>query len=114
MLVASGVELILCDGTKIKADAYEFGRRGTKSPNMIVYMAGNKRYTPIAIRHYRIKITLNTLFKVIYSRHIRNLIPDGVKLMSKIHKEPSYSGSMFHMPVILGQEHGVNTKKKGQ
>ena len=53
--------------------------------------------------------TLNGFFKEVYSANLENLIPDGVKLMSKIPfvKRDSQIGNLYHQPVILGHEHGV-------
>lgn len=53
--------------------------------------------------------TLNGLFKESYADKLRELIPDGVKILNKIpflskDKQP---GNFYHQPVILGHEHGV-------
>jgi hypothetical protein len=53
--------------------------------------------------------TLNGLFKETYADKLKELIPDGVKLLNKIkfmakQKQP---GNFFHQPLILGMEHGV-------
>lgn len=53
--------------------------------------------------------TLNGLFKETYADALKELIPDGVKVLNKIKfmakdKQP---GNNFHQPVILGMEHGV-------
>ena len=52
--------------------------------------------------------TLNGLFKELYADKVQNLIPDGIKLLSRIkfaskNKNP---GNQFHQPVVLGLEHG--------
>jgi hypothetical protein len=53
--------------------------------------------------------TLNGLFKETYAEKLKNLIPDGVKLMNKIKFLPKEKmpGNLYHQPVILGLEHGV-------
>ncbi len=53
--------------------------------------------------------TLNGLFKEAYADKLKELIPDGVKLLNRIKflgkdKQP---GNLYHQPVILGAEHGV-------
>lgn len=53
--------------------------------------------------------TLNGLFKEAYADKLKDLIPDGVKLLNKVpflakDKQP---GNLYHQPVILGHEHGV-------
>lgn len=53
--------------------------------------------------------TLNGLFKEVYADKMKDLIPDGVKLLNMIKfssKEKSL-GNLFHCPVVLGMEHGV-------
>lgn len=53
--------------------------------------------------------TLNGLFKEVYAKDLVDLIPDGVKLLSKIPfaKKDQTLGNFYHQPVVLGQEHGV-------
>lgn len=53
--------------------------------------------------------TLNGLFKEVYAKELVNLIPDGVKLLSRIPfaKKEQTLGNLYHQPVILGHEHGV-------
>jgi hypothetical protein len=53
--------------------------------------------------------TLNGLFKEVYAKDIIELIPDGVKLLTKIPfaKKEQALGGFYHQPVVLGQEHGV-------
>ncbi len=53
--------------------------------------------------------TLNGLFKEVYAKDLIDLIPDGVKLLSKIPfaKKEQVLGNFYHQPVVLGQEHGV-------
>jgi hypothetical protein len=53
--------------------------------------------------------TLNGLFKETYADKLKELIPDGVKLINRIKfmakdKQP---GNLYHQPVVLGLEHGV-------
>jgi hypothetical protein len=53
--------------------------------------------------------TLNGLFKEVYADKMKDLIPDGVKLLNLIKfsaKEKSL-GNLFHCPIVLGMEHGV-------
>jgi hypothetical protein len=53
--------------------------------------------------------TLNGLFKEVYAKDLVDLIPDGVKLLSRIPfaKKEQVLGNFYHQPVVLGQEHGV-------
>lgn len=53
--------------------------------------------------------TLNGFFKESYAKDIKNLIPDGIKLLPLIpfSKKEAILGSLYHQPVILGHEHGV-------
>lgn len=53
--------------------------------------------------------TLNGFFKEAYADKLKELIPDGVKLLNKIKFMPKdkQPGNLYHQPVILGLEHGV-------
>lgn len=53
--------------------------------------------------------TLNGLFKEVYAEKLKELIPDGVKLLNKIKflSKDKQPGNLYHQPVILGMEHGV-------
>ncbi len=53
--------------------------------------------------------TLNGLFKETYADKLKELIPDGVKLLNRIHfiAKEKMPGNLYHQPVILGLEHGV-------
>ena len=53
--------------------------------------------------------TLNGLFKETYADALKELIPDGVKLLNKIKflSKDKQPGNLYHQPVILGHEHGV-------
>lgn len=52
---------------------------------------------------------LNGLFKEVYADKLKELIPDGVKLLNKIKFAPKdkQPGNLFHQACILGGEHGV-------
>lgn len=52
---------------------------------------------------------LNGLFKQVYADKLKNLIPDGVKLLNLLAWEGDETklGDMFNVPVILGMEHGI-------
>lgn len=52
---------------------------------------------------------LNGLFKETYESKLKDLIPDGVKLLNSIKfmEKSKQPGNQFHSPVILGQEHGM-------
>lgn len=59
--------------------------------------------------------TLNGLFKEVYAKELKDLIPDGVVLYNMIpfaQKEASL-GNFYHQPVVLGQEHGVTFAGSG-
>jgi hypothetical protein len=52
--------------------------------------------------------TMNAIFKEAYADRVKDLIPDGVKLLNMIdftaaEKQP---GNLYHQPVTLGLEHG--------
>lgn len=53
--------------------------------------------------------TLNGFFKETYADKLQELIPDGVKLLTKIKfvAKDKQGGNLFHQPVILGMEHGI-------
>lgn len=53
--------------------------------------------------------TLNGFFKETYADKLKELIPDGVKLLNKIKfmSKDKQPGNLYHQPVILGLEHGV-------
>jgi hypothetical protein len=53
--------------------------------------------------------SLNAMFKVVYADNMKNLIPEGLKLLNKIEfsgKEASL-GLLYSQPLVLGLEHGV-------
>lgn len=53
--------------------------------------------------------TLNGFFKEAYADKLKELIPDGVKLLNEIKfmSKDKSPGNLYHQPVILGMEHGV-------
>lgn len=53
--------------------------------------------------------TLNGLFKESYASKIRDLVPEGVKLLNMIdfNSSDKAPGNLYHAPVTLGLEHGV-------
>jgi len=53
--------------------------------------------------------SLNGMFKEAYADKLKELIPDGVKLLNKIKfmSKDKQPGNNYHQPVILGMEHGV-------
>ena len=53
--------------------------------------------------------SLNGLFKEVYADKIKNLIPEGTRLVQKIpFSERKHTlGSLYHQPVVLGLEHGI-------
>jgi hypothetical protein len=59
--------------------------------------------------------TLNGLFKEVYADKLRNLIPDGVKVLKMIDfvQKDQQNGSLYHQPVVLGLEHGVTFSTGG-
>ena len=52
---------------------------------------------------------LNGLFKEVYADKLKELIPDGVKLLNmiKFSQRSDSLGNLFHQPVVLGLEHGI-------
>lgn len=53
--------------------------------------------------------TLNGYFKESYADHIKDLVPDGVKLLKMIdfNSAQKETGNLYHVPLDLGLEHGV-------
>ena len=52
---------------------------------------------------------MNALFKEVYADRVKELVPDGVKVLNLIDfmakdKQP---GNFYHQPVVLGLEHGI-------
>jgi len=52
---------------------------------------------------------MNALFKEVYADKVKELVPDGVKVLNLIDfmakdKQP---GNFYHQPVVLGLEHGI-------
>lgn len=60
--------------------------------------------------------TLNGLFKETYADKMKNLIPEGTKLLQKIPFLPKdrQPGNNYHQPVVLGMEHGVTFADSGE
>lgn len=52
---------------------------------------------------------LNGLFKEVYADKLKELIPDGVKLLTmiKFMSKDKQPGNLYHQPVVLGLEHGI-------
>jgi len=52
---------------------------------------------------------LNGLFKETYADKMKELIPDGVKILNliKFMSKEKQPGNLFHQPVVLGLEHGI-------
>lgn len=53
--------------------------------------------------------TLDGLFKETYADQLKELIPDGVKVLNKIKflSKDKQPGNNYHQPLVLGMEHGV-------
>ena len=52
---------------------------------------------------------LNGFFKELYADKLKDLIPEGLKIINAIGfiSKEKQGGNLFHQPVILGMEHGV-------
>ena len=52
---------------------------------------------------------LNGFFKELYADKLKDLIPEGLKIINAIGfiSKEKQGGNMYHQPVILGMEHGV-------
>ena len=52
---------------------------------------------------------LNGLFKEVYADKMKELIPDGVKILNmiKFMSKDKQPGNLYHQPVVLGLEHGI-------
>ena len=52
---------------------------------------------------------LNGFFKELYADKLKDLIPEGLKIITAIGfiSKEKQGGNLFHQPVILGMEHGV-------
>jgi len=52
---------------------------------------------------------MNALFKEVYAEKVKELIPDGVKILNMIDfmSKDKQPGNSYHQPVVLGLEHGI-------
>lgn len=52
---------------------------------------------------------MNALFKEVYADKVKELIPDGVKILNMIDfmSKDKQPGNSYHQPVVLGLEHGI-------
>ena len=55
--------------------------------------------------------SMNAIYKEAYADRVKDLIPEGVKLLNKISfmaadKQP---GNLYHQPCTLGLEHGKSS-----
>jgi len=52
---------------------------------------------------------MNALFKEVYADKVKELIPDGVKVLNMIDfmSKDKQPGNSYHQPVVLGLEHGI-------
>jgi hypothetical protein len=52
---------------------------------------------------------MNALFKEVYADKVKELIPDGVKILNLIDfmSKDKQPGNSYHQPVVLGLEHGI-------
>lgn len=67
-------------------------------------MAAENKFTPVD----GVLGNLNGLFKQVYADKLKDLIPDGVKLLNMIKfSAKDKTGDKYNQPVILGMEHGV-------
>jgi hypothetical protein len=67
-------------------------------------MSVENKFTPVE----GVLGNLNGLFKQIYADKLKDLIPDGVKLLNMIKfSAKDKTGDKYNQPVILGMEHGV-------
>lgn len=67
-------------------------------------MSAENKFTPVE----GVLGNLNGLFKQVYADRLKDLIPDGVKLLNMIKfSAKDKTGDKYNQPVILGMEHGV-------
>lgn len=67
-------------------------------------MAIENKFTPVD----GVLGNLNGLFKQVYADKLKDLIPDGVKLLNMIKfSAKDKTGDKYNQPIILGMEHGV-------
>jgi hypothetical protein len=67
-------------------------------------MSAENKFTPVD----GVLGNLNGLFKQVYADRLKDLIPDGVKLLNMIKfSAKDKTGDKYNQPVILGMEHGV-------
>jgi hypothetical protein len=67
-------------------------------------MSAENKFTPVD----GVLGNLNGLFKQVYADKLKDLIPDGVKLLNMIKfSAKDKTGDKYNQPVILGMEHGV-------
>lgn len=60
--------------------------------------------------------TLNGLFKQVYGTEVKDLIPDGAKLVKRVPfaAKDQRIGKAYNQPVVLGHEHGVTFAASGE
>lgn len=92
----------------IDVESKNFTRGGTKSPTMTIFVRKRDGHiiTPYEFKVYQYSIDLNNAFKMVYGDELEKLIPSQSYLFSYLPKEKGFS-SPYHVPVILGKEHGV-------
>lgn len=87
----------------VKVDIESYSRGGLLSPTLEIIIYQGKRYLP---KHtVKPQLTIEGLFDKCYGHILKNMIPDS-SFMSLIKKDENYSSS-YHIPVVLGVEHGV-------
>lgn len=88
-------------------DRHYYGRQGTDSPETTVYiLEDGRRVLPAHSKYGLFRTDMNGLFSLIYAFDIAKLIPTTNSVIKCISKE-EFKGSMYHIPVVLGVEHGV-------
>jgi hypothetical protein len=88
------------DGKPRQLTVEEYGRGGTKSPEMWVIVCDGKRYVPRAQRLARITVTLNGLFKIVYAPAglFKDLVYKTNPFMEMIPKNETWGGKYIRLP----------------
>jgi len=97
------IEVTAPDKTIVLVEEIKYTRGGTKSDTLEIWVYNGKRLTPFARRHYGWTMTLNQLFKYVYTeknQYITSPIPKTNPFLSLIPKD-DIKGSPYHTPVIL-------------
>ena len=97
MKLHKNFKIQLSDKSLVFADIEEYTRGGTYSPTLFLIHYNGKRYTPYEQKRLGMGFPLNTLFKMVYSDKIADLIPDSNPFFKRIDK----TAALYTTPVVI-------------